>query len=234
MSWFAIAYRSILQRGVASLLTILSMALGVMLVVAVLSIHGVVSQSFKNNASLGYNMIVGAKGGEEQLVLNTVFYLSQPVENIPYTYYLEFLKQAERDKLQVNSFAVECQTALRNSFVACGGLDGIASDRAIDRFGLSLVPDTRAKPHFPAVETGRDGKYGLMTDLAIPLCLGDYLGRFRVVGTTPNLFDDLVYDIENNRKFEFAQGRNFRWRDTEHGYFEAVVGSTVARELSVK
>src|SRR5882757_3315890 len=96
MSLFKIALRSILQRGVASLLTMFSMALGVMLVVAVLSIHGVVSQSFRNNASLGYNMIVGAKGGQEQLVLNTVFYLSKPVENIPYTYYLEFLKRAER------------------------------------------------------------------------------------------------------------------------------------------
>src|SRR5262245_63450566 len=115
MSWFAIAYRSILQRGVASLLTILSMALGVMLVVAVLSIHGVVSQSFKNNASLGYNMIVGAKGGQEQLVLNTVFYLSKPVENIPYTYYLEFLKRDEHDRLQAHSFAVECRSALQEA-----------------------------------------------------------------------------------------------------------------------
>ena len=82
MSLFAIALRSIQQRGVASLLTMLSMALGVMLVVAVMSIHGVVSQSFKNNASLGYNVCVGAKGGQEQLILNTVFYLSKPVENI--------------------------------------------------------------------------------------------------------------------------------------------------------
>src|SRR5215211_2956806 len=109
MSLFGIAFRSIVQRGVASLLTMLSMALGVMLVVAVLSIHGVVSQSFQNNASLGYNMIVGAKGGQEQLTLNTVFYLSKPVENIPYTYYLEFFKRAERDRVQANSIAVECQ-----------------------------------------------------------------------------------------------------------------------------
>src|SRR5205823_12926690 len=86
-------------------------------------------------------------------------------------------------------------------------------------------------PHFPPIDTGRDGKYGLMTDLAIPLCLGDYYSRFRVVGTTPALFDDLVYDIENKRKFEFAQGRNFRWHDAEHSYFEAVVGSAVAREI---
>src|SRR6185295_5910724 len=105
MSLFRIALRSILQRGVASLLTMFSMALGVMLVVAVLSIHGVVSQSFKNNASLGYNMIVGAKGGREQLVLNTVYYLSQPVENIPYTFYLEFLERQDRDRLQAESYA---------------------------------------------------------------------------------------------------------------------------------
>src|SRR5947208_697607 len=158
MSFFRIALRSILQRGVASLLTMFSMALGVMLVVAVLSIHGVVSQSFKNNASLGYNMIVGAKGGQEQLTLNTVFYLSKPVENIPYTYYLEFLKRDERDRLQSHSFAVECQKALQESAAliqstGSGGLASIASERAIDRLGLSLVPDTRAKSHFPAVET---------------------------------------------------------------------------------
>src|SRR5262245_4641310 len=237
MSLFRIAYRSILQRGLASLLTMFSMALGVMLVVAVLSIHGVVSRSFKNNASLGYNMIVGAKGGQEQLVLNTVFYLSKPVENIPYTYYLEFLKRAERDRLQEPSFGVVCRHALDQSaevLAAGGGLPDLAAERALGAAGLAAVPDARAKPHHPPIETGRDGKYGLMTDLAIPLCLGDYYEGFRAVGTTPALFDDLVYDIERNRKFEFAQGRNFRWHDAEHGYFECVVGSTVAREANVK
>src|SRR3954469_15379386 len=139
MSFFRIALRSILQRGIASLLTMFSMALGVMLVVAVLSIHGVVSQSFRNNASLGYNMIVGAKGGREQLTLNTVFYLSQPVENIPYTYYLEFLKRDERDRLQANSFGVESADALQNAadlFAASsGGLISALSERTIERLG---------------------------------------------------------------------------------------------------
>src|SRR3954469_1563791 len=153
MSLFRIALRSILQRGVASLLTTFSMALGVMLVVAVLSIHGVVSQSFRNNASLGYNMIVGAKGGQEQLVLNTVFYLSKPVENIPYTYYLEFLKREERDRFQAHSFAVECREALREATqllpAESEGLTGFAGDRTIDRLGLALIPDTRVKSHHP-------------------------------------------------------------------------------------
>ncbi len=96
MSLWKIAWRSIQQRGIASLLTSLSMALGVMLVVSVLSIHGVISQSFRSNSNLGYNMIVGAKGGTLQLTLNSVFYLSQPIENVPYDYYLEFLDSAHR------------------------------------------------------------------------------------------------------------------------------------------
>ena len=61
----------------------LSMALGVMLVTAVLLIVGVVDRSFQTNSSLGYDTIVGAKGGALQLTLNTIYYLSRPVENLP-------------------------------------------------------------------------------------------------------------------------------------------------------
>src|SRR5687768_12662671 len=189
MSLFQIAYRSITQRPVASILTLLSMGLGVMLVVAVLAIHGIIAQSFRSNASLGYNMIVGAKGGQEQLVLNSVYYLSQPVENIPYTYYLEFLKREERDKLQAESYAVEAFAALWEScellHLAGSGPAAALEQKVIARQALKLVPDTRLRSHFPPVELGRHGKYGQMTDLAIPLCLGDYFGNFRVVGTTP-------------------------------------------------
>lgn len=90
MSLWKIAWRSIQQRSLASTLTGLSMALGVALVVAVLVIYGVVQASF-NQAAQGYDLIVGAKGGKLQLVLNTVFHLSQPIENIPWSYYKQFL-----------------------------------------------------------------------------------------------------------------------------------------------
>jgi putative ABC transport system permease protein len=90
MSLFKIAWRSIQQRGMASALTGLSMALGVALVVAVLVIHAVVADSFKRNAGLGYDLIIGAKGGKLQLVLNTVYHLSSPVENIPYSLLKDF------------------------------------------------------------------------------------------------------------------------------------------------
>jgi putative ABC transport system permease protein len=166
------------------------MALGVMLLVAVLSIHGVIERSFQNNASLGYNMILGAKGGKLQLTLNTVYYLSQPIENLPYEYYLEFHPADRRD--------VEHKT--------------------------SLYPPTPR----------RDGKYASFVDLAIPVCLGDYFGPFRVVGTTPEMFDRLQFGPTASEKYEFAAGRNFRLHSPEHGFFEAIVGATVAREMKVK
>ena len=74
------------------------MALGVLLVTAVLLVHGLVSKSFSDNSDLGYNMIAGAKGGKLQLVLNTTFYLSEPVENIPYTFYQEFLSKPQQEE----------------------------------------------------------------------------------------------------------------------------------------
>jgi putative ABC transport system permease protein len=89
MSLWKIAWRSIRQRTLASGLTAFSMGMGVALVVTVLVIHGVINQSFRRGAQ-GYDLIIGAKGSPLQLVLNTVFHLSQPLENIPYSYYQEF------------------------------------------------------------------------------------------------------------------------------------------------
>jgi putative ABC transport system permease protein len=166
MSLWKIAWRSIQQRALASVLTAVSMALGVALVVAVLVIHGVVSQSFRRNAGLDYNLVVGAKGGALQLVLNTVYHLSSPIENIPYSYYQEFVRD--------------------------GG---------------------RFKPYVA---------------LAVPVCMGDYFQNFRVIGTTPDLFDKLGYTY--GEKYQFAQGRNFR----HENFFEAVVGSAVARSAGLK
>jgi len=190
VSLWRIAWRSIQQRALASSLTAFSMALGVMLLVSVLSIHGVIERSFQTNASLGYNIILGAKGGKLQLTLNTVYYLSQPIENLPYDYYMEFLPAQRRDEESKNA----------------------------------LSPP----------ETSRDGKYAPFVELAIPVCLGDYYGPFRVVGTTPEMFEYLRFGPTGDRRYEFVAGRNFRAHSPEHGLFEAVVGGTVAREMKVK
>jgi putative ABC transport system permease protein len=90
MSLFQIAWRSLAQRRLSSWLTGLSMALGVALVVAVLVVYGVVQTSFQNSAR-GYHLVVGAtKGGRLQLVLNSVFFLSKPLENVRYSVYRDF------------------------------------------------------------------------------------------------------------------------------------------------
>ena len=88
MSLWKVAWRSIRQRTLVSTLTVLSMGLGVALVVAVLVVYGVVDQSFHRGGE-GYDLIVGAKGGRQELVLNTVFYIGEPVGNIPYSFFEE-------------------------------------------------------------------------------------------------------------------------------------------------
>jgi putative ABC transport system permease protein len=229
MSLWKIAWRSIQQRGLASALTALSMALGVLLVVAVLSIHGVVSQSFRNNSSLGYNLIVGAKGGKLQLTLNTVYYLSQPVENIPYEYYLEFTGGDERKHALEHSMRARVHDAEWESIEALSllGADGLAG------IGGRLASESLRVSDANALDLERSGKFGMYSALAIPLCLGDYFGQFRVVGTTPDLFNKLTFGPYDDKTYEFSQGRNFEEWNDEHGYFEAVVGATVAREMNV-
>jgi len=96
MSLLGIAWRSIRQRLLTSGLTALSLALGVALVVATLVIGNVVREAFASGQGLGYNLIVGAKGSPLQLVLNSVYLVSKPVENIAWDFYQEFLPAAER------------------------------------------------------------------------------------------------------------------------------------------
>ncbi|MFM7975123.1 MAG: ABC transporter permease, partial [Pirellula sp.] len=98
MNLLSIALRNLRYRKLASFLTALSMALGVALVVLVLTISGVIEKSLEKTSNVGYNLIVGAKGSPLQLVFNTVFFLSQPVENVPYSYYMEYLPADGRQK----------------------------------------------------------------------------------------------------------------------------------------
>jgi putative ABC transport system permease protein len=105
MSLLGIAWRSIRQRLLTSGLTALSLALGVALVVATLVIGGVVRDAFASGQGLGYNLIVGAKGSPLQLVLNSVYLVSKPVENISWDFYEEFLPASASSKEADGKFA---------------------------------------------------------------------------------------------------------------------------------
>jgi len=98
MSLWKIAWRSIQQRSLASLLTAISMALGVMLVVAVLVIYSVVHQAFHRGGE-GYDLIVGpAKGSNLDLVFSSVFYVGQPIATLPYSVYLDLYENRTKSK----------------------------------------------------------------------------------------------------------------------------------------
>lgn len=88
MSVFTIALKSIRQRLLASSLTGLSVALGVMLMVVVLVAYTVIDRGFKQN-TIGYNLVVGRKGSDIQLVLSSVYRIGNPPGNVPYRYYLD-------------------------------------------------------------------------------------------------------------------------------------------------
>ena len=239
MNSFKIAWRSIQQRGFGSLLTILSMGLGVTMVVAVLTIHGVVSQSFRANNSFGYNIIVGARGGGLQLTLNSVYYLSKPVENIPYEYYLAFCDKETRSRDLKNSIAYHAKQAVDETMALTAlalpgsvGMGAALSD--------AIVKDAFDFQQTSAMKLNERGLYKRYTHIAVPLCQGDYYVdpetqlAFRCVGTTPNFFTDLVLDIDSNKKFQFAEGRNFVEKSDENGLFECVVGAVVANRCDIK
>ena len=152
MSFWKIAWRNMQQRALASSLTGLSMALGVALMILVIVIHQVTVDQFGRDAQ-GYHLIVGgSKGGDMQLVMNTVFHLGQAIYPIPYKHYTDFV----------------------------------------------------------------DGKYAQYTKAAVPYCIGDSYHKdghkFRVIATTPDLFDKIAYgadDEGNDKRYEFSSGRQF-------------------------
>ncbi|MEM6468672.1 MAG: FtsX-like permease family protein [Planctomycetota bacterium] len=94
-----IAWRNFCYRSLSSVLTTISLMLGVALVVIVLAIFGIITEAFSRNAQVGYNLVVGPKGSPLQLTLNSVYYLSKPIENLPFTEYMEFFSAEERAEM---------------------------------------------------------------------------------------------------------------------------------------
>lgn len=112
MTLLGIAWRNIRQRLLTSGLTALSLALGVALVVATLVTGRIVNRAFESGSGLGYNMIVGAKGSPLQLVLNSVYFISRPIENVPWALYQQFLPAAERADGVDGTYAASTKTAV--------------------------------------------------------------------------------------------------------------------------
>ena len=227
MNVFKIAWRSIQHRGLGSLLTIISMALGVMMVVTVLTVHGLVSRSFNDNSNFGYSMLVGARGGEVQLAFSSVYYLASPVENIPYEYYLAFCDQETRSR------------ELKNSIAWAGYQHEAETLKRAATADLLLLTAFEAQQEAQlGVDDG--GIYDQWTHTAVPINLGDFWvdetsgAAFRCVATKPDFFNKMLISIDPEKKFEFSQGRCFEEFNEQHGHYEAVIGETVARKSGLK
>ncbi len=168
------------------------MALGVGLTVLVMSISGIINKSLQRNSNVGYNLIVGSKGSSTQLVFNSVYYLSKPIETLKYSYYMEFFSGDRRQE----------------EYAKLGG---------------------------NLKDPERPGAYAMYMrgGFAIPILLGDYVGRFRAVATNASFFELLQHGERNDQPYSFSVGRNFLDESEEHGFFEAVLGSEVAREMKL-
>jgi putative ABC transport system permease protein len=99
MNLVKIVIKNMRQRALATWLTGASVMLGVALAVAILLIKLGVQQRFEQG-TLGYEMVVGAKGSPLQLVLNVVYNLDISLGNISWKLF-EQLRNDKRIKLAV-------------------------------------------------------------------------------------------------------------------------------------
>ncbi len=88
---YLIVMRSLRQHWVSTCITVLSAALACGLVMAVVSINRQSTEAFTSGAS-GFDAVLGARGSQLQLVLNSVFHLETSPGNIPYKRYLAVKK----------------------------------------------------------------------------------------------------------------------------------------------
>jgi putative ABC transport system permease protein len=88
----SLAYRSLKNRKLTSVLTLLSLALSVSLWVGIEHIRVGARESFSNTISQT-DLIVGARSGSLQLLLYTVFHMGSPTANVSYESYEKIKNQ---------------------------------------------------------------------------------------------------------------------------------------------
>ncbi|MFP6583379.1 MAG: ABC transporter permease [Candidatus Hydrogenedentota bacterium] len=92
MSLWHIAWKYLWNRWFTTTLTILSVALAVGLISAILTIRNETKKRFEEE-QLAYDIVVGGPGSPLQLVLNAVYYLDSPGYPISYENYLRLKEE---------------------------------------------------------------------------------------------------------------------------------------------
>jgi putative ABC transport system permease protein len=97
---FLIICKSMRQHLFSTTVTLLSVALAAGLVMAVFAIQRQARNAF-TGGELGFDAVVGARGSQLQLVLNTVFHLETSPGNIPWSLYTELRDNTPGVKLAI-------------------------------------------------------------------------------------------------------------------------------------
>ncbi len=88
---FQFVKTNILSKKLRNFLAIFSIAVSVILIIAVQNITEQLNSNILKNASY-YDIIVGSAGSETQLILSTLFYYDSPIANIDISYYEDLQK----------------------------------------------------------------------------------------------------------------------------------------------
>ena len=114
MNLLTIAHKSIQQRKLASALTSLSVALGVSMMIAVLIINGIVARMFSQTGT-GYDLILGPKGSDLQLVLSTIYRIEPAYNTLPWALYEKVRDDASIKLLQPPRWTITSERSTTRS-----------------------------------------------------------------------------------------------------------------------
>ena len=155
MTPVTVVWRYLQGRFVTSVLTVVSVALGVSLVIASVLLTRGIKEGFIAGAT-DYNLIVGAKGSPTQLVLNVVFRMDVPTPNISYSTYGQ-LRDDPRVEVAVpvamgDAYQGYRYVATTGGYFAAFPWRWVGGDGCIVRLVAMLDPTGAYR-----IETGRDG-----------------------------------------------------------------------------
>lgn len=94
MSFISIVFKNLKKRSLSTVLTITSVVLGVAMIIAITVIQAETEKSF-SQTSVGYDLILAAKGSQLQTTLNALYHLETSTGIIPYALY-EIARQDPR------------------------------------------------------------------------------------------------------------------------------------------
>jgi len=105
MNLFTITFKSLRQRRLSSSLTAVSVALGIMLMVAVLVMNSVIGDAFSQR-SVAVHLVIGPKGSELANVLTAVYRVGKAGEPLPYRFLRDDLLGADSKWKDSIEFAI--------------------------------------------------------------------------------------------------------------------------------